>query len=213
MLAAVPLLGAAEPANFGTRVGSLETQFPRILKVFVGGDMNYAPDFPLHIKEVRGTQDTLTRGGVYLIEGSFHAPPSAELIVTQQGRTVATPLEIQSDRSEFAVVVKLNGSGLLHLSYRAPDGTATYGAVHLDSALPKGWVRKYGGYGVYYDRRQLEPQIKVAETRHNACNWDALDQTGASDNPELVGASFHPICDSNASVNTCTVVLRSAKKQ
>lgn len=155
-IAAAPLIGAPSDANFSATVGRLEAQFPFQVRVLVGADMGAAALCPLKVTEVRGQQASFVSGNVYLIEGSFYAPVSAELVAIQPDGTVAKQVAVQSGRRDFAVTVKLNGTGPLRIVCRSPGGAMSYGGLRVSSAVPAWWHRIYAGRGVYYDTRQVE---------------------------------------------------------
>lgn len=155
-LAAAPLFGALSDANFSATVGRMEAQFPIQLKVLVGADMGAADLCPLQVTQVRGKRASLVGGAVYLIEGSFYAPVSAELVVIQPDGTVAKRVAVQSGSAKFAVTVKLNETGQLRVVCRSPGGAMSYGGLRVSSALPAWGHRAYAGNGIYYDTRQIE---------------------------------------------------------
>lgn len=213
-LMAWPLHGAVSTGNFTAKVNDLEARFPLQLKVFVsaeGGDMEFCP---IGINQVRGQQSSIARGGVYLIEGTFYAPLSAELVLTQPDGTLAKQVAVPPGTADFAVVVRVKDIGRLHLVCRSRDGAMTYGGVYVSSSLPHWWNRHYVGDGVYYDKGQMDSTRTIRVALEEG-NWSRLDYTGPADSAGSVANTFTPSGPAGlvyAAPNPCTVMTTCGKK-
>lgn len=209
-----PLFGAVSTESFTAKVNDLEAHFPLQLKVLVSAEGGVMDLCPIGINQVRGRQPSIARGGVYLIEGRFHAPFPAKLVLTQPDGTVAKEVAVSPGTADFAVVVKMKDLGRLHLVCRSRDGAMAYGGVYVTSSLPHWWSRHYVGDGVYCDKDQMGSTraIRVALEERG---WGPLDYTGPADSAESVANTFTPFGPAGlvyAPANTCPVMTSCGKK-
>lgn len=172
-LCTLALMASAAAADDATG-----TNLPDVVP-FQLGDSQFAPGDSITITRITGTQDTISPGGTYCVDGQYtlasHDSADLALFMTVADRSPTSvdprqTMRIEKGSGSFRLIRNIYTNGFLHISFYPSSGGGSFGGIHFGQGQ---WVLHNGDYSL----------LGSSMGSHHPSNARAVDEMYSSHHP------------------------------